>query len=726
MIEYEEGKFKDGKSHSYGKPNSKKYKLPVSDNIYCFDTESTSLFKIDGIWQKFDYSISSKEYKDIEKAAVPYIWMFGTESEVYYGRELWDFEKLLKELYDPKCLKVIWVHNLSWDFVFLMNIFYQKYEITNMCARSIKKVIEFQVPELNLIFRCSYMLTNLSLDKAAQEYTTVRKASGTVDYELERSPLTDLDEIEMNYCEMDIITLREVIRYHRNEYKHIKLIPLTSTGCVRKALRDYAGFWYLKKQQKLVPDVETYILMADAFSGGYTHGNFAFTWGRVLHCDIESEDEASAYPAVLSTEKFPCEEFYRCDPEDFYDKKNRSIYAFLMTVRLTNVKSRYYNHYLQASKCRNKRGIPLNRAVNEEGLVIDNGRIERCNWCTISCVDVDLDLIMKNYDCDIEIIDIFKAKKDYLDLKVIKFILGLYGNKTKLKGISEMAEIYRRDKARLNSCFGMACSNQAKMGCEFNDYMWTTPEITPEYLEKKLEEMKDSMSTLFAYSTGLWTTAFARKNLLSVVLSSRSMDKDSIYCDTDSIKFKNREKHQDIFLTYNLDMIERYRAVCEKYDELNISDFMPSDKDGKLHPLGFFEFDGLYSEDPVKRNGSFVTLGAKKYLGRENGELHLTLSGVNKKGVSALQDDMTKFKKGFEFDYIHSGKKAHYYREMAYHDGEIIDNLMEEFSFFDYKGNIYRNKYKWGIVLMPTSYTIGETDLIELYEDWLIERSCMK
>ena len=126
------------------------------------------------------------------------------------------------------------------------------------------------------------------------------------------------------------------------------------------------------------------------------------------------------------------------------------------------------------------------------------------------------------------------------------------------------------------------------------------------------------------------------------------MDRDTVYCDTDSVKFVNREKHQDIFLTYNNDMIEKYKTISEVYDDISIKDFMPADKNGVLHPLGFFEFDGLYTE--------FKTLGAKKYCYREDGKLHLTVSGVSKKGVSALNDDINNLKKGYVLDYDTSGK----------------------------------------------------------------------
>ena len=60
---------------------NKRQTTPVSDTIYTLDIETTNLFKINGKYRCFDKSIAS--YKDIEKVACPYIWMFGIEDAVY-------------------------------------------------------------------------------------------------------------------------------------------------------------------------------------------------------------------------------------------------------------------------------------------------------------------------------------------------------------------------------------------------------------------------------------------------------------------------------------------------------------------------------------------------------------------------------------------------------------------------------------------------------------------
>lgn len=710
----------DQETNYYYQPRSKRVDKPISDTIYVLDIETTSLFNIEGKYKVFDYSLPADYYSNIDKVAVPYIWMFGVEDSVYYGREWRDFIKVLEGISSQDSYKVVWCHNLSYEMVFLMNLFDGKYTIENMCARTIKAPIEFRVKELNIIFRCSYMLTNLSLAAAAKEYTSLEKRSGEeFNYQMARSPLTKLSDKELEYCEYDIRVVTAIIRHFLKEYDHIYNIPLTSTGIVRKKLRDTMDVWYIKAQQKLVPDRHIYLMLWQAFSGGFTHANILYS-GRLVRnrdgspAEVECQDEASEYPTKMVTEKFPCGKFIRCDHKQYKDVKKRAAYSFLFKVEFRNVKSRFYTHFMQASKCLEyKQWL---RKENKARVVFDNGRIVSCDKCTMVLTDVDFEIIKKNYRCEYHILECYKAKKDYLDVRIIKLICQLYSNKTSLKGVEGKEVIYKRDKAMLNSLYGMCVTNPLKQSAEFDAGVWSSAQFSDEFIDKKLADMKKSYSTLMYFACGCWVTAYARRDIANILLD-KQMDKDVVYSDTDSIFIRNREQHQDVFLTYNNVMIEKYRSVCEKYPDLQISDFMPADKKGVLHPMGFFEFDKLASE--------FITLGAKKYCYRdaESGELKITVAGVSKKGVSALKDEIGMFKKGFVWGYKESGKNTHFYRERYldyYYEKDpesgniekksvVKDNLMNDFEFKDVDGNIYKSSYKWALVLMPTTYTLGVT-----------------
>lgn len=292
----------------YPKPiifnNKKKH---YDDNIYTFDIETISLFKINGEWQPFDYNFDSKFYVDVEKACVPYIWQFGVNDTVYTGREFMDFEKVLKGLADHNIEKFIYVHNLSYEMQFLLDIIKKNnWTIENMCARNLRQPIQFHIKEINVTFRCSYMLTNLKLAQAAEKYTDVQKADGAEDmgnYNIAYSPYSNLPEKALYYCEMDIICLYKVIKHFLEEYGHIKSIPITQTGEVRRSLREYVDFYYIKRQWELVPPHYMYCMMLLAFQGGITHANMMYA-NRVVR-NVWHYDFCSSYPYVLIAYKFP-------------------------------------------------------------------------------------------------------------------------------------------------------------------------------------------------------------------------------------------------------------------------------------------------------------------------------------------------------------------------------------------------------------------------------------
>lgn len=241
----------------------------------------------------------------------------------------------------------------------------------------------------------------------------------------------------------------------------------------------------------------------------------------------------------------------------------------------------------------------------------------------------------------------------------------------------------------------MAVTNPLKQSSNFEGGEWTRKTLSDDFINDKLEEMKSSYSTLLYYAQGVYITSLSRKHLLECVYQ---MDADVIYMDTDSIKYKNN--HDDIFINYNNNVDLKYKEVIKKYPSIKMEDFKPCDKNGNAHPLGYFEDDGEYEE--------FLSIGAKKYVARENGKLKMTLSGVAKSGVKVLNNDINNFKKGLIFDYDMSGKLTHTY----------IDNQTP----VEVDG--WKSELKYGIVLNPTTYTLGITELYELLIEEYYIKEC--
>lgn len=121
---------------------------------------------------------------------------------------------------------------------------------------------------------------------------------------------------------------------------------------------------------------------------------------------------------------------------------------------------------------------------------------------------------------------------------------------------------------------------------------------------------------------------------------------------------------------------------------------------------GLFDCDGIYSE--------FIHQGAKKYAYRKvkDNSLHITVSGVPKKGVKALKS-LEDFKDNLVFSHKDTGKNL-----VIYNDDMIPVELT------DYQGNKELLKNRYGCVVVPTNYVLSKSvDYMNLLSDYSSARS---
>ena len=678
-----------------------------SDVIYTLDIETTSVFLDDeGNAEIFDYMKDPDYYRDRRKAAVMYIGMFGVEDTVYYFRTWEQFNKILQKISNANITKIIYVHNLAFEFQFLRSLFDKEgYTVERMLARETRKPITFKIKELNIIFRCSLCLTNLSLQKSAEKYNKVYfKLAGDLDYNVLRGYNTKLTDTELGYCENDITTLFEIIYRFRKEYGHVERIPLTQTGEVRRAFKKFSSPFYKEDVRQLIPqNADIFLLLMGAFSGGLTHSNYIRT-GKLYH-DVTSRDLCSSYPTAM-LHKYPMSQFWKIAPEDFL-LYNKGSFALLMCVRFTNISCKYINAYIPAFKCKTL-----------QGEVLDNGRVISAQAVEIILTDIDYDIITSSYDIEqIDYVSIYASHYGYLPKELLLFMLELYRDKTTLKGIPEEEAYYMKKKQMLNSLFGCCCTNVIRQDISYVNGEWQPhAELTNEYVEGKLQKQRESKSNLFAYQWGVWITAHARKSLYLTLTGrdqnynevDKTMDFDTVYYDTDSIKYLHEDEHDKIFELYNQWITEKLQETCAHY-KISFDKLAPEDQEGKEHPLGIFEFDGHYTE--------FITLGSKRYAYRsaKDSELHTTIAGVSTKtGVNALHGDINNFEKGLLFDYDTAGKLISNYND---DQPEIIIK--------DDQGNedIYSDKY--GVCLQPTTYELCVDNYYDMLLQWANEVSQM-
>ena len=597
-------------SEYYGHAVDIKGKRKRYDNtIYTFDIETTSFLILNNeqIPATKYLELSKKEQEQCIFMSNMYIWMFGINGIVYYGRTWEELKGFLIRLenWGTDCKKYVFVHNLAYEFQFLRNIL----NIKNVFARKSRKPIKFELEDFNIEFRCSYMMSNCSLEKLADVYKLdVKKLVGNLDYSLMRNSKTELTEKELAYCENDCLVVYKYIEKELETYETMKGLPLTSTGHVRKELKskiekDYS---YINKVRRSVNiDGHVYNLLIDAFAGGYTHANWIYA-DEVIK-NVNSYDFTSSYPYVMLTEKYPASEFRKIGVTKIEQMK--SCFAYIVHVKFTNIKCKYYNNFISQSKCKK---IYKGR--------YDNGRVMGAEELEIVLTDVDLKFIFETYEFEsYEFLECYYSIYDYLPKQFLEFILEKYVNKTKFKNVEGKEVEYALEKAKFNSLYGMTVTNNIKDEVIFeNDNGWSEKAISNEKIQELLE--KEKKLGFLSFSYGVWVTAYARYNLLSNLIK---LDEYVIYADTDSLKL--REGFDiEVINNYNKSVTEKIKKVSDEL-EIDINKFCPLDSKGIKHELGVFDHDAFYKE--------FITQGAKKYayIDSKDNKIHITVSGVPKK-----------------------------------------------------------------------------------------------
>lgn len=656
----------------------------IIDVISAFDIETSRVedgingagnpcgFSFMYTWQ---YCFMTREKKD-------YILFLGRtwESFLYFQNFLKDF------LIDKKI--ITYVHNLSYEFQFMRkflkweNIFAKKENVVLKCATQ------------NVEFRCSYFLTNKSLDKFLKNCKNITffKQVGNLNYDIIRTPSSCLNRHELLYTLVDVYGLCEGIIYLLNEYNDtLTSIPLTSTSYIRRDVRKNMQknannrFWF--KNSKV--DLYIYNFLKEVFRGGNTHANRYYV--KDIQKNVISFDITSSYPFVMVVEKFPVGQFKSINIKSFeHYEKLKKKYALLLDIDFTNLRLKGEHisvPYISFSKCKYIQ-------KNDKGLTIDNGRILSATFLNIRINEIDLDIILSQYDFDnIYINESFFSEKTHLPFELLEKIIEYFNKKTSLKNVDKYE--YLKSKENLNGIYGMSVSDILHMDIDYIDEVdriFKKREYSDIEKNEKLNEFFSSYNSFLPYQIGVWVTSYARKNLQKAInfidnLDGKNKVSKLIYCDTDSIKSHFDVRIINFFEEYN----KKIKRIKYPYGLKNYA----TNSQGLKSYLGIFENEG--NKKTFITYKFFVTLGAKKYATQnKRGIIDITVAGLNKRLGYQLRGNLNNFKTGFIFK---EDKKRHLTaRTTAYYNNNDIHY-------------IYVNNEKIlsasNLAIFPATYTLG-------------------
>lgn len=665
------------------------------DNIFALDTETTSAFRTpDGNIIPFDFEKPESFWQSCDKFGWVYIWMFGVDDIVFYGRtlpELHSFLELLDDLTGHN-EKIVYIHNAAFDWQFIRDAL----PFDQVFARTKRKVLTADCGELHLHFRCSYFLVNMSLANWAKtKKLNVQKLSGDLDYMKIRTPLSALTDTELAYCEHDILVMLEGLRAYREKYVHVFKIPLTQTGETRvkltEVMKDENRWKYLMRD--LIPhNLADYRFLMSAFFGGDVHANYMMA-DRLLHW-IRSFDFASSYPWVMLSNKYPISYFTRVTKARGRFMHNPN-YVYIIRFDAFKIRSRTRNTFLSRSRC----AMALNP-------VIDNGRITSADFVQCTMTNIDYELFRDHYQVgELNILDFRVAVAGYLNPELLRFVLQCYENKTQYKGVKGMEAVYLFDKQIANGIFGDMVTRLFADDTTWDpESDWGLEPMTEDKYQEKKKTLARNFPKLYKCAQiGVFITAYARRNLWRYMIDP--LDGQVAYFDTDCIKFAGNDIYGAIS-SYNMMVLRGHYEIAERLG-IDVSRLSPADPFGKCHPIGCAELEAVYED--------FKTCGAKKYACREpGGPIEITVAGVPK-GCAADLSSVDDLSDSFTFPPSNEpGKK------------KSILHYLDDMEQITVDGWTMTNTH--GICLQPTGYKVGLTAdymaLIlanrELYNDDLI------
>lgn len=657
-------------------------KANILDCICAFDTEFTSFDMVDEI-----------------PGGTVYAWAFAINGLVTVGRSTeeyvdwsWALSKAL-HLNTRNRLRV-YVHNLGADWQYLR----RWYEWPELFARSPREPL-IAVSDNWMEYRDSLALTGVSLAKwgdSIQRYP-IRKLTGDLDYNLPRHYASPLTSKELDYIVHDVLVVSSGIKEKQEqENGRLHKIPLTKTGYARRLVRDHClgtkGYYYGTIAPTAL-QVEEYLLARQAFAGGYTHASAP--WVGDIIDDCISLDFTSSYPYQMCVGYYPMGAGQRHDIHQLKKSQFEQLLqtkCCLMRLRITGLRERpaIPDHYLSESKCAEVRGA-----------IIDNGRVVQADSVIYCCTELDYAIMQKCYTWEkFEIGDLWTYRRGYLPKPYIETVLDLYSKKTTLKGVPGAEEDYLLSKEQVNSLYGMMVTDIARPDVVYENDEWG---IKPVNIDQAIAGYNDDKRRFLSYLWGVWVTAHARAAIWGYVPGYGwvggiiGMGDSYIYSDTDSIKC--------ILLGHDkIDQLARYNEICAirlltmcKYYDIDPELVHPKTVRGVEKWLGVYDFDGYYDR--------FKTLGAKRYMTERDGDISITVSGVNKKAAiqymgTLSRDPMVLFCNGMVFPVLSGGsacgKNLH-----KYQDSPLYWELT------DYLGNTAPVVERSALYIAPTSYTLG-------------------
>lgn len=547
-----------------------------------------------------------------------YQWACKIKKIYIYGRrpsELIDLLIRLAEHYNLSAEKkiIIYFHNSSYDLQYLKHYLKQYDPECNFLAIDAHSIVICDCLGFRIL--CSYKLTNLSLAQLCKNYAqTYDKAVGEIDYNIVRYQDQELTDNDWFYMFSDVAAQYDGIRGYLNAmgYKYAFQAPFTSTGFVRTACRKAARQeeTWREEFQKSALDLEQYNLCRWAFMGGVCIASFLYAGETIRTDKLRHKDFTSSYPARQILDYMPvgAPSWYGDveDREELDELLNNYCCVFELTLYDVHIKPGVTAPCIPSSKC-----------IGMKNPVRVNGKIVHATQLTIAVTEIDFKWIKKQYDAKggFKVHNMLIFERGEMPDWFKKEVMQYFTNKCTLKDTDLL--LYSKSKALLNCIYGMTATAILRDEYELDADCIFVPKQYEDAEADKVKRLKKyyrSYNSFMPYQFALYTTAFARDALYTMIECVGY--ENFLYCDTDSAFY--------IETPENKIRMEEYRQYCV-------------DRAKKAGGFVGNKFLGEPTDEPPIR--AFRALHSKCYAmeeyDKESGEykLQVVIAGIPKKSI---------------------------------------------------------------------------------------------
>ena len=570
----------------------------------------------------------------------------------------------------------VYFHNFSYDYAYIEKFIKDTLGFDggeyDLLATAPHKILQMRTA-CGLVFRCSYQLSNSSLDFWSRKvlFTKHKKLTGAIEYGAVHYQNSKLYRDDWRYMIYDVLVPAECLEIIlRQERDTLAKIPLTSTGYVRRdtfrsSCKDKTARTQFERSKMTV---ESYGVIHEATAGGYTHTN-RFMRGEIIRGQMKHGDMTSFYPTAQRgcLGGFPISRFCLWDNKPTKKRQLKYLYD--------KEHCYIFRCYIKGAKL--KPGIPFptlsvhyaytHRAGDNLHIVEDNGRIleTKGDGFYYTFTELDIDTTRKLYTFEqLQILQVWRANKGDLPLWLTSVIDHYYKLKSDIKAKlktdkhnEDLLAMYAKVKARLNSIFGCTCTDPVRTNfIETASGEWKADRPN---IGEALDKFYNSRKSFMWYQWGCYTTALCRHEIIRTAADVIGWE-NCLYSDTDSIFYKWSPEVQK--------RIDADNARRRKHAEA-IGAYIVNDEGVKVYYDDF--------ADEVEDIREFRALHSKCYAYKlANGEMYCTIAGVNRKSRVKELGRLENLRNGFVF-HKNGGTRIKYLHDEIMTeevDGHIIEH----------------------------------------------------